>query len=181
MPPSASSLSKCAACTRRGKPCTRRFHPGSDYQSILAEDTRLSAEIQSLDSMVEAGYLRVKELNDSLRSVHSDLEGFHAKRRRLMTEKVLLHERGLQVYLEDRQLEDCQTKDLQSSPPCSPSSSVPQTGITASDTQPSLVVNLSGGLDPGLPPNSLDPALAPDDLLLALLEDSHIPEPSQGN
>jgi hypothetical protein len=181
MPPSASSLSKCAACTRRGKPCTRCFHPGSDYQSILAEDTRLSLEIQSLDSLVEAGHSRIKELNDSLHSVRSDLEGFHAKRRRLVSQQALIRERGLRIYLDDRRLEVCQTGDHPSSPPCSPSSLVPQTVATASDAQPSLVVDLSGVLDLGLPPISSDPVLVPDDLLFALLEDSHIPESSQGS
>jgi hypothetical protein len=169
MPPNSSNLVKCAACTRRGHPCVHRFHSESEYRSVLETYSSLTKEIQDLDQSIEASF---------------------AKRRRLEKQRDFLKERGTKLLLDDRRLEEDSSDP--SPPPVSedplrisehPSRS--SDSALLSDVGTTLPLTSSSSepfsLDSGIPPTSSDFVLVPDDLLFAFLEDSHIPESSQGS
>jgi hypothetical protein len=176
MPPSSSNLSKCAACTRQGRPCIHRFHSESEYRSVLDAHSNLSKELQDLDQSIEASLQAVQQLA--------------AKRRRIERQRDFLTERGTKLLLDDRRLEEDSSDPqpppvsedpsrINEQPSCAPGS-LPQSDVGLT---PPLISSSSVpfSLDSGIPPISSDFALVPDDLLFAFLEDSHIPGSSQGN
>lgn len=78
---------KCAACTRRGRTCERRFHSEVEWQRIKEAEEKLSLDIEENENQIEQIYSQLSSFQEKLASAM-------AKARRLRVQQKLLKERG---------------------------------------------------------------------------------------
>jgi hypothetical protein len=85
-----SNNSKCAVCTRRGRPCEKRFHSETEWRKLKDAEVQKSFEIEENEQQIEA--------------IHMQLMEAMAKAKRLRKEQKLLKERGLSMREHNRKV-----------------------------------------------------------------------------
>ena len=58
----ADKNQKCAACTRRGRPCERRFHSDREWRIIESNREKTEAEIRETEDQIESLFAKLKRL-----------------------------------------------------------------------------------------------------------------------
>lgn len=53
---------KCAACTRRGRPCERRFHSDREWRILESNRQETKAEIRKTEDQIESLFAKLKRL-----------------------------------------------------------------------------------------------------------------------
>jgi hypothetical protein len=74
---------KCAACTRRGRPCERRFHSDREWNALQEAENKIKSDLELAESELEASLAAHQELL--------------AKVRRLRKHQQFIRERGINM------------------------------------------------------------------------------------
>ncbi|CEL09337.1 hypothetical protein ASPCAL12475 [Aspergillus calidoustus] len=57
-----SKSTNCAACTRRGRKCEKRFHGARDVEKVIRDDEKYAAELEAAEAELERVMAKIKRL-----------------------------------------------------------------------------------------------------------------------
>jgi hypothetical protein len=189
---SDKSFSKCAACTRRGQPCSHSQSSLRAWTSVVEGQEQLDHQIQAAERRFEDSCARHKESLTHLYEASAQLDEASAHLKNLKIRRSLLRARGDSLLANDTRLLEQEhipsTGIITSSNVAfTPSSdSVVRSDLIASSAVPADPASSLGPI-PGSSPLS-DPSLELDHLLssfgppdLTFFGESQIPGPSLDN
>ncbi|EED23164.1 hypothetical protein TSTA_066170 [Talaromyces stipitatus ATCC 10500] len=81
---------KCAACTRRGRPCERRFHSEKEWNDLKNAEDKVKSELEEAKIKLEKAFMAQQEL--------------FIKVRRLRKQKDFLKERGMSMQSHNQKM-----------------------------------------------------------------------------